>query len=181
VKSIRRMTQSEVGAFVQSHLRKCGIEVVLSGGASVSIYSRGKYISKDLDLVNVYSKDRKAIRGSMRELGFEETGRYFRHPESPFLIEFPPGPLTVGMEPVKAIREVKFATGLLRVISPTDCIKDRLAAFYHWGDNQCLAQAEMVALGNPIDLREVARWSAAEGRRMEFNAIRERLTAEKRR
>jgi hypothetical protein len=77
MKAVSRMTQTELGAFVQSHLRKAGIEVVLSGGAGVSIYSRGKYVSKDLDLVNVHAKDRKSIRASMMELGLTEQGWNF--------------------------------------------------------------------------------------------------------
>jgi hypothetical protein len=175
LKSVRRMSQAEIGAWVQTHLRKQDIEVVLSGGAGVSIYSRGKYVSKDLDLVNIYSKDRKAIQSSMMELGFREKGRYFQHPDSKFLVEFPPGPLTVGMEPVKVVREIRLSTGILRVISPTDCVKDRLAAFYHWGDNQCLDQAKMVCESNSVDLMEVARWSKAEGKRVEFDGIRDLL------
>jgi hypothetical protein len=175
MKSIRRMSQIELGAFVQSHLRKRGIEVVLSGGASVSIYSRGRYVSKDLDFVNVYSADRKKIREVMAELGFSEEGRYYKHPDSEFFIEFPPGPLAIGAEPVKNVREIRFSTGVLRVISPTDCVKDRLAAFYHWGDNQCLEQAGLVCGSNPVDLKEIARWSKAEGKGIEFAAIRGRL------
>jgi hypothetical protein len=178
MKRIRNMSQAELGAYVQSHLRKKGIEVILSGGASVSIFSRGKYVSKDLDLVNIYSKDRKAIREAMKEIGFTEEARYFRHEESPFPIEFPPGPLTIGAEPVKEIRELKYSTGTLRVISPADCVKDRLAAYYHWGDNQCLLQAAMVFQENNVDIREISRWSAAEGKREEFNRIRNVLTGE---
>ena len=70
-----------------------------------------------------------------------EENRYFRHPLSKFFFEFPPGPLTVGQEPVKVIDEVKLETGILKVISPTDSVKDRLAAYYHWGDQQGLEQA----------------------------------------
>ena len=125
------MTVGEFGAFVQSHLRKSGIEVVLSGGATVSIYRSNKYVSHDLDLVNMFSVSRKAIRIAMFEIGFSEEGRYFKHPDSQFLIEFPPGPLSVGKEPVKQISEIRFITGVLKVISPTDCVKDRLAAYYH--------------------------------------------------
>lgn len=64
-----------------------------------------------------------------------QEARYFIHP----------GPLAVGEEPVKKIDKIQFPTGILRVISPTDCVKDRLAAYYHWGDRQGLAQAIMVA------------------------------------
>lgn len=48
MKPLAAMTQPEIGAYVQSHLAKVGIEVVLSGGASVSVYSNGEYVSKDL-------------------------------------------------------------------------------------------------------------------------------------
>ena len=42
MKSIKEMTNAELAAFVESHLRKNGIDVVLSGGACVSM---------DLDLI----------------------------------------------------------------------------------------------------------------------------------
>jgi hypothetical protein len=175
MKPVRQMTQAELAAFVQSHLRKNGIQVVLSGGATVAIYSHGKYVSNDLDLVDVYSIKRNIIRDSMEIIGFLEEGRYFKHQDSKFLIEFPPGPLTVGLEPVKEIDEIKFSTGILRIISPTDCVKDRLAAYYHWGDNQCLAQAVMVAHSQDIKMEEIQRWSVAEGKLAEFEKIMDKL------
>jgi len=171
MKSIHEMTQGEIGAFVQSHLRRKDIDVVLSGGSTVSIYSSNKYVSQDLDLINVYSAKRRLIREAMQEIGFQEKGRYFKHPESQFIVEFPAGPLAVGTEPVKQIDEIKFSTGILRLISPTDCVKDRLAAYYHWGDRQCLAQAILVARENKVDILEVKRWSTAEGKLEEFNKI----------
>jgi hypothetical protein len=175
MKPVRQMTQAELAAFVQSHLRKKGIQVVLSGGATVAIYSHGKYVSNDLDLVVVYSIKRNIIRDSMENIGFLEEGRHFKHHDSKFLIEFPPGPLTVGLEPVKEIDEIKFSTGILRIISPTECVKDRLAAYYHWGDNQCLAQAVMVAQANDIKMEEIQRWSVAEGKLAEFENFMDKL------
>lgn len=169
------MTQAELAAFVQSHLQKNEIQVVLSGGATVAIYSHGKYVSNDLDLVDVYSIKRNIIRDSMENIGFLEEGKYFKHRNSKFLIEFPPGPLTVGLESVKEIDEIKFPTGILRIISPTDCVKDRLEAYYHWGDNQCLVQAVMVAQAHDIKMEEIQRWSVAEGNRAEFENIIDKL------
>lgn len=151
--------------------------MVLSGGASVSIYSNGRYVSRDLDMVNVYSEKRHTIRESMSEIGFREEGRYFMHPDSEFMVEFPPGPLTVGAEPVRQVDEVRLSTGILSIVSPTDCVKDRLAALYHSGDQQCLAQALLVAEGHEIDLKEIRRWSEAEGKLHEFEEIGARLAA----
>ena len=170
------MSQGELGAYIHSHLREKGIEVVLSGGAAVGIYSNSKYVSKDLDFINIYAVNRRIIRAAMEEIGFDEDGRYFKHPDTEFFIEFPAGPLAIGDEPIKQVVEKEFSTGILRIISPTDCVKDRLAAYYHWGDRQCLLQAEFVAQENDINLNDVERWSDHEGKRDEFENIRDRLT-----
>jgi hypothetical protein len=71
VKPISEMSQPEIGAYVHSHLRKKGIDVVLSGGAAVGIYTVGKYVSKDLDLVRGYTATTRAIAVAMKEIGFE--------------------------------------------------------------------------------------------------------------
>jgi len=160
---IREMSQIELATYVQTYLLKCGIDVILSRGAAVSFYSNNQYVSKDIDLIsNVYIK-RSTLDKNISELGFFEIGRYFQHPNSPFLIEFPTGPLAVGEESVKQINEYSLPTGTLRIISPTDCVKDRLLAFFHWGDRQSLSQAILVAQSNEIDLDEVKRWAIVEG------------------
>jgi hypothetical protein len=111
----------------------------------------------------------------MTALGFYEAGRYFRHADSQFFVEFPPGPLSIGEEPVKQIVEKKLSTGILKVISPTDCVKDRLAAYYHWGDQQSLSQAVLVAKRNKLNIDEIRRWSLAEGNFEEFEKIKNKL------
>lgn len=175
MKQIKKMTQLELAAYVHSHLREQGVDVVLSGGASVSFYSGNKYVSKDLDLINIRLVKRQKIKSVMEEIGFQERGRHFVHPDSEFIVEFPDGPLSVGGEPVKTINEIEFSTGTLRVISPTDCVKDRLAAFYFWGDRQCLMQAVWVTMDNKVDLNEVERWSKAEGKLQEFQTFKNML------
>lgn len=162
------MTQIEVAAFVQSHLKDHAIHVVLSGGAAVAFFSNDRYTSADVDLVNIYAVQRDRIRAAMTKIGFIEIGRYFKHPGSVFIVEFPPGPLTVGVEPVKEICDVVLKTGTLRVISPTDCVKDRLAAYYHWEDEQCLRQAVMIRNTVEVDLKEIKRWSLGEGKEKEY-------------
>jgi len=134
-----------------------------------------KYVSMDLDFVNVAFAKRDHITKVMESLGFLEENRYFRHPDSSFLIEFPPGPLGVGEEPVKQIDEIQTGMGPLRVISPTDCVKDRLTWFYHENDTECLRQAILVAGSCKVDLEEIKRWSKVEGKGREYNRIKNRL------
>jgi hypothetical protein len=169
------MSLVELAAYVQTHLSSAGIQVVLSGGASVSYYSSNKYISHDIDLINVGFARRQNIKRALGELGFEEQGRHFVHQDTEYIVEFPDGPLSVGEEPVREIVDVKLSTGILRIISPTDCVKDRLCAYYFWNDNQGLAQAVLVAQNNPIDLKEIERWSKTEGKIKEFLEFTNRL------
>ena len=172
MKPISNMTQAEIAAFIHTHLDNSGIRVVLSGGATVCIYSNDRYVSMDLDFVNQYRVNRSRISQAMSELGFEEVGRHFTHPETEFFVEFPPGPLMAGNDPITDIDQLSFDTGILRIISPTSCVKTRLAHFYHWSDRQCLQQAVLVVESHDVDMEEIADWSAKEGKREEFEEFR---------
>ena len=175
MKQIRNMSQVELAAYVQSHLQKAGINVVLSGGSAVSFYTGNKYVSKDLDLINANFAKRKDIKTAMEKIGFREEGRYFVNPETQFLVEFPQGPLSIGEEPVKVVDEFKLATGTLRIISATDCVKDRLCAYYFWNDQQGLTQAVLVSKSQQVALKEIKRWSKAEGKEQEFEVFKSKL------
>ena len=175
MKKIKNMSQVELAAYVQDSLQAEGIQVVLSGGSVVSFYSSNKYVSKDLDLINTSFSKRSKIKAVMEGLGFHEQGRYFIHPETTFFIEFPDGPLSVGEEPVKEISEFQLSTGTLRVLSPTDCVKDRLCAFYFWSDLQGLEQAILVTRNQQVDLKEIKRWSKVEGKEEDFKFFTKKL------
>jgi len=179
MKPIRDMSRLELAGFVSAEFQKNGINIVLSGGSCVSVYSKEKYVSMDLDFVNVAFTKRDRIRKVMESLGFHEEHRYFRHPDADLFVEFPPGPLGVGEEPVKQIVELQTGTGILRIISPTDCVKDRLAWYYHDGDTECLRQANLVANHCAIDLKEIGRWSKVEGKGREFEHIKGQLQRKK--
>jgi len=173
MKPINKMTQAELAAFVQSHLREFSIEVILSGGAAVGIYSHGAYVSKDIDLVNAHFAKREKIEEAMRAIGFKPNGRHFEHPDTDHVVEFPPGPLLIGDSSAVEISELPFDTGLLRAISPFDCIKDRLVHYYHWGDRQCLLQAKLVAKHHDINIVDIREWSKSEGKLAEFETIKD--------
>jgi hypothetical protein len=178
MKSIGEMSLGELAAFVCSHLEGRGIRVVLSGGGCVSIYASDRYVSMDLDFIEHLPATRRQLKQVLAEIAFVEENRYFRHPETEFFLEFPAGPLAVGSEPVKAIEELRLGTGTLKLLSPTDCVKDRLAAFYHWNDRQCLQQAVWVARARKIDWAEIERWSRKEGKEEKFRVFRESYEGE---
>lgn len=175
MKSIGEMDVGELGACICEHLRKRGFDPVLTGGSVVTIYSSNRYASLDLDFVERRGRKAAKLKEAMVELGFRAKDRYFVHPDTSYFVEFPPGPLSVGNEPIREIRDISFATGMLRLISPTESVKDRLAAWYHWKDRQSLEQAVLVSEAHEIDVNEVARWSRLEGMGDEFEKIRDRF------
>lgn len=168
MKPISAMSPEELAAFACQALGNAGITVTLTGGACVAIWTEGQYVSKDLDFVEQGLVPRREVRTVLNRLGFTERNRYFVHPETAFVIEFPSGPLAVGNEPVKSVVERTTETGTLRLLSPSDCVKDRLAAYFHWDDREALRQALLVGQRQRIDLDEVRRWARAESETEKF-------------
>jgi hypothetical protein len=166
----------DLAALVCDACLKNAIDVVLSGGACVSIFTKNKYTSYDLDFVLRSAVTRKRLQLTMREIGFREDGRHFRHPNNPYIIEFLSPPLSVGEEPVREIHEIRRGKMILKLLSPTDCVKDRLAAFYHWNDRPSLDQAVLVCGDAKVDLREVRRWSVNEGMKDKFELFKKALS-----
>ena len=160
---IKNLPLKDLAIFISDYLGKRGIDTVLSGGACVSIYTNNKYVSYDLDFVFLSSHDLKKVEKILTDIGFYEENRYFRHKDTEYFLDFVSPPLSVGAEPVKEISEIKKGDRTLKLLSVTDCVKDRLAAYYHWGDRQALKQAILVCQDNHVDFKEIERWSKNEG------------------
>jgi hypothetical protein len=175
MKPVAKMSIEELGAFVCQALEDSGVVVTLTGGACVAIWSRGKYISHDLDFIEEGPVPRARIRRVLEGLGFKEQGRHFVRRDVRFFVEFPSGPLMVGDERVERVRRRRTPVGTLRLLVPTDCVKDRLAAFFHWKDRQSLEQALLVAKTRKIDLKDIRRWSRAEGHEPSFGVFERKL------
>ena len=175
MKNIKDMSMEELAGYVCSQLEKEGIKTVLSGGSCVEIYSQGKYTSDDIDLIDRFNGGHTKIKNVMIQLGFKEHNRYFVHKDTKLFIEFPRGPLGVGDAPVRDIASREHDTGILRLLTPTDCIKDRLAAYYHWDDAQSLEQAVWVAEQNEFDMSSIALWSEDEKELEKFEHFKQRV------
>ena len=158
-----RSSLGAVALAVGDALRRHGIRAVLTGGACASLHTRGRYQSRDMDFIVAGAVTQAGLDAVMASVGFTRTGDRYVHPRVEFYVEFPRGPLAIGgdyrIKPVE--RRGKYGRAL--ILSATDSSRDRLAAFYHWGDRSSLAVAVAIALRNRIRLALVERWSAEEG------------------
>lgn len=167
-------SEQQLWEFVATHLKKKGIDTVLVGGAVVSIYSDGAYQSGDLDFITTQLFV-KGLPEAMAEIGFiKNDKRHYVHPDCPHLfVEFPPGPLGIG-EQVTISPEVVNVRGTeIKILSPTDCVKDRLASYIHFNDREGFEQAALIAEKHPINLRDLKKWCEIENSLQTFEEFME--------
>jgi len=169
------MSVVDLAALVCQCLADHGIEAVLTGGSVVTIYSENEYQSNDLDFISTARQ--KHIASAMTTLGFTQAkGRHFEHPDTNLFVEFPAPPLSIGNEPVTHTAEQQRGGNVLKLLTPTQCVMDRLVAFFHWNDSQARRQALMVARRHPIDWAQVELWSKGEGCIEKYREFRKAIT-----
>lgn len=66
---------------------------------------------------------------------------------------------------------------ILHIVSPTDCVRDRLAKFYFWNDLSAFEAAKGVykKQNTRVDLDKVRAWSMKEGEREKFEQFYKEL------
>lgn len=171
----KKITLEKLAAIISEKLRKHSIDSILVGGGCVSIYSQNRYQSYDLDYVTY--EDMKKVAKALNELDFYEKGGCFIHKDCDYYIEFVAPPIAIGNEPIVNYEYHRTPLGTIKMLTPTDSVKDRLAAFYHWNDKQSLDQALIVCktISQKIDIDEIKRWSKNEGHLKKFKIFLEHL------
>lgn len=155
------VTLEELAAIVSSGLKKQGIDTVLVGGACVTIYSKNRYQTYDLDYATY--DDMKAVKKAMENLGFRQMKRkYFERTDCRWLIEFVSPPVAVGNEPIQQFQERQTQLGSIRMLRPEDSVKDRLASYFHWDDRQSLEQAIDICFECKVNIEEIKAWAVRE-------------------
>lgn len=167
MKLTKKMTRKEFAAAVVKQLTEDKILAVLVGGACVSIYTNERHESKDLDFISPNSVT--AIAESLAKIGFSRKNRYFVHKDSEFYVEFPTGPVAIGQQqPVKAEGKLKVGNTIIRMLSPTQSVMDRLSSFFYFGDRSSLLQAIWICEKQPVNLSKVKVWAVKENMPAKF-------------
>lgn len=143
---------------------------VLTGGSAAALYAPDVYMSRDADFIMEADDMLTDIAVALKTIDFNREGRsrLFSHPECEFTVDFPKGPLAVGGDYVRETHELEQEGVRLRILAPFDCIRDRLAHFYHWDDYTALKAAVGVAaaMRQEIDLAALEAWTSRESPKM---------------
>jgi hypothetical protein len=160
-------TLEEVCFAVAGALEKAELRAVLTGGSAAAIYAPKSYTSYDADFVLEGVVRAGELERALLSIGFRPTaaGGMFAHALTSYTVDFPKGPLAVGAEYVRESAALKRGGITLRILTPTDCVRDRLAHFYFWDDYTALAAAVGVTRsehGNAVDIDDLRKWTRRE-------------------
>jgi hypothetical protein len=168
-------TLEDICFAVCTALQNAGTTAVLTGGSAATYYAPQRYQSFDADFIITMRQDGRSTADALASLGFTERGGAYEHPATQYTIEFPPGPIAIGDVIITDWETMIRGDETLHVLSRTDSVRDRLAAFYHWSDRSSLITALAVAESGEIDLSRIEAWSNAEGAAAKFREFADRL------
>lgn len=175
----RDTTLADVCFFVCKALDAHGILAVLTGGSAATVYAPEAYTSLDADFVLANDEPLAEIAEALHSIGFTRDGRsrIFVHADTSYTVDFPRGPLAVGGDYVHETATLTKGDMTLHILTPTDCVRDRLAHFYHWDDYTALNASVAVAAAHREDLEmDILRsWSIREEHLEKFNEFERRL------
>lgn len=158
-------TLEDVAFAVSAALEENGIGAVLTGGSAAALYEPQMYMSYDADFVLEGDEPLHRVADALRAIGFVRDGasRIFVHSASKFTVDFPKGPLAVGGEYVRRTALLERCGKRLRILTRSDCVRDRLSHYYFWNDYPALNAAAAVAapLGDE-EMQDVRAWTERE-------------------
>lgn len=173
---------ADVAFAVCTVLKENEITGVLTGGSAATFYAPSVYQSRDLDFVITIAtaRGRKQAGAAMIDLGYRLAGQTYIHASNPFTVEFPPGPLAIGDDLIVQWKTVKRRTEILHVLTPSDCVRDRLLWYYLQPNDRSSLQAAIgVAQRKDVDLRRIAKWSKREGFDVRFREFEAAVRAKR--
>lgn len=105
---------------------------IIVGGSAVEFYTRGRFETRDFDVIGDYKKLEKYLTLK----GFEKEGRhYYKHG---IVIEI------VASSTSERVKTIVIGKRKMRIISLEDLIVDRLNACVHWKSMRDCEQAEFL-------------------------------------
>ncbi len=110
---------------------------VLVGGAAVELYTRGGYVTGDLDFVGNVTPP---VVRELERAGFRREGRHWIHDAGKVYLEL----ASSSLKPEAEVAEIRIGRHRVLAASPEDILVDRLAAWQFWKSSADAISAYLV-------------------------------------
>jgi len=115
--------------FTRLSQERFGVAPIIVGGMAVEVYTRGEYVTADIDMVYV---DHGLADQILNDMGFIREGRYWYHSGLEVAVEIPSDILAGDIDKVNTLYTSRNRRSFVRVIGLEDLLIDRLNAYKHW-------------------------------------------------
>ena len=141
-----------------------GYRAVLTGGSAATAYAPEAYQSADLDYIANFAYFKEEFDAILNEIGYSRrTLRVYACPVTPLTLEFPNDENMIGSDYVKDFATLERDGMKLYILTPTDCVRDRLCSYFWFNSVSALGAAVAVARFQEVDLEFVRIWAEREG------------------
>lgn len=145
-------TLTDVAFAVSTALERINEPVVLCGGSAATYYAPEAYESRDLDFVITFGARPREVNAALQPLGYvRKPEGLYAHRSIVYTIDLLPGPVAIDQETITTFNTERRGEQLLRVLTPTDVVRDRVLTFWAWGDQRALRVAVAVAHARSAD------------------------------
>ncbi|MCW5946033.1 MAG: hypothetical protein KIT74_03285 [Fimbriimonadales bacterium] len=153
-----------------TQMRQAGYCVIRTGGSAATSYAPNHDQSIDLDFMIEFAESSSKGSVVLNSHGYRVENSIFFDESDPYTVGFVRGPIMIGEDEVRACNTLRERNCQLNVLTPTDCVRDRLAPFTFYRDRSSLQQAPWVAneQWDSMDLEAIERWCRREGEKERF-------------
>jgi hypothetical protein len=133
------------GALLGREKPLSGSHLIIVGGSAIEVYTRGRYVSGDIDVVG----PRDVLASVLEGWGFRKEGRMWHRADWKMAVDL------VGNEysgDLRRVREVVTPYGSVRIAAVEDLLVKRLASAKHWRIPSDIEQALLIALGYETEI-----------------------------
>lgn len=162
--SDQRMHSLDEMAFtICTAMDRNGITAVLTGEGLAAVYAPDANESQTLHFVYPLTNASPSVE-TMRVLGFQRVADgVYRHSDHELTVKSVEGPIAIGEEVIQTWSTWHRQDLILHLLTPTDCVRDRLAAAIREDDIDPVQQAAEVAMRHPVDMDLIQNWCGREG------------------
>jgi len=155
------LSAREAAAFLADYLADHEVNTMLTGSTCAACYVNS-ITPKSVDLVTPIYHVEKMTK-LMKKVGLKSNElRTFFHSKAPFDIHFLPPPVTSGDSRVEELVVQETIYGQMNILGITDCVMQRLAQWYHWGELDAFEEALLLAKNYKVDFAQIKLWSSRE-------------------
>jgi len=139
-----------------------GTKAVLVGGSAAAVYAPESLRSRDADFILTFVAGNVETEDTLRTIGYRRAGRIFAHESQLVTLDFPDDVIYIGEEWITAYDTIERGSFKLNIITPYDCIRDRLLSYFAWSDRSALLAAVEVARRQAFDAVALQTWANAQ-------------------